>query len=290
MFNNIYIYRSGGMGDVLWLEPVLQQLSIQHKKVYLYTNFYELFENYPIKNVIVKKIPSGFFRIFLKLLNFFSTKKKYHRLDGYCYEAFPKMHFLNAYQTYFNLVNTQKYPNIYLSDIEHSNKLINEQQYAVIHLEPNAQLNFRKVYGVNWNDVVANLDTLGMKTIVVGNKPEPIYGAQIFKGSIRELIQVIKNAEIFIGVDSGPSHIAASLKVKSLIFFGAVNPNYRHFAKFFNGLFLQQPCEFAGCYHEVISSAGQSCKLVGDQGIPKCCKHSTESIIYSIKQLLHKHI
>lgn len=286
MFSNIYIYRSGGMGDVLWLEPVLQQLSSRYKKVYLYTNFYELFENYPNKNVIVKKIPSGFFRIFLKLLNFFSSKKKYHRLDGYCYEAFPKMHFLNAYQTYFNLANTQQYPKIYLSSTEKTSKLFNEQQYAIIHLEPNAQLNFRKVYGIDWNLVVSDLHNQGIQTIIVGNNPELIEGARIFKGSIRALIQVVKNAKIFIGVDSGPSHIAASLQVPSLIFFGAVNPKFRHFENVFNGVFLQQPCEFAGCYHEVISSSGQICKLVGNIGIPKCCVFTNENIIQSINKLL----
>ena len=278
------------MGDVLWLEPVLPQLSKQYKKVYLYTNFYELYDNYPIKNVVVKKIPSGFCRIFLKLLNIFFKEKKYHRLDGYCYEAFPKMHILNAYQTYFNLGKTQQYPKLYLAEQEKNSRLLSEQEYAIIHLEPNAQLNFRKVYGINWNDIVLALQNRGIKTVLVGNNPEPIEGANIFKGSLRELIQVIKNAKFFIGVDSGPSHIAASLEVPSLIFFGAVNPLYRHYAKLFKGAFLQQPCEFAGCYHEVISSSGQTCKLVGDSGIPKCCVHTTEGVVNSIDQLLKKYI
>lgn len=278
------------MGDVLWLEPVLQQLSKRYNKVYLYTNFYELYENYQIKNVIVKKIPSGTFRIFLKLLNFFSAKKKYHRLDGYCYEAFPKMHILNAYQTYFNVELTQEYPKIYLSTAEKTHRLINAVKYAAIHLEPNAKLNFRKVYGVEWEQIISHLKTLGIETIIVGHNPESIEGANVFKGSLRELIQVVKDAKLFIGVDSGPSHIAASLQVPSLVFFGAVNPLYRHFVTLFKGAFLQQPCEFAGCYHEVVSSAGQTCKLVGDTGIPKCCVHTTEGIINSINQLLKKYI
>ena len=137
------------MGDVLWLEPLLQQLSKKYRKVYLYTNFYELFENYHIKNVVIKKIPSGSFRIYLKMLNLFSSTKKYHRLDGYCYEAFPKMHILGAYQTYFNVDKTQQYPKLFLSDIEQSKKFI-DGKYIVLHLEPNAKLNFRKVYGVDW--------------------------------------------------------------------------------------------------------------------------------------------
>lgn len=288
MLNNVYIYRSGGMGDVLWLEPILQQLSKEYKKVYLYTNFYELFENYPIKNVFVKKIPSGSIRILLKLLNLFSSKKKYHRLDGYCYEAFPKMHILNAYQTYFKVETTQVYPQLHLSSSENKSHLIEPKQYAVIHLEPNAQLNFRKVYGINWQSVAIYLQTIGLNVVVVGHNPEVIENTTIFKGSLRELIQVIKNSKIFIGVDSGPSHIAASLSVPSLIFFGAVNPQYRHFVQIFKGAFLQQACEYAGCYHEVVSGTGQACKLVGSDGIPKCCLHTDSDILNSINQLIKK--
>ncbi|MBX2931636.1 MAG: hypothetical protein KF781_06815 [Chitinophagaceae bacterium] len=289
MFNTLYIYRSGGMGDVLWLEPVIAELSKKYKRIYFYTDFSTLFENYPIKNVFVKPIPAGWFRAILKMINFFSTQKKYHRLDGYCYEAFPKIHFLHAYQNYFSLENKVVYPKLYLSEKEHEPIYDRNDKYAVLHLEPNAQLNYRKVYGVSWEEIVSYLAKNNIKTILVGTNPLPIEGAIIFKGSIRKLMTVIKYSLFFIGVDSGPSHIAASLQVPSIIFFGSVNPNYRHFTEIFKGFFLQQPCEYAGCYHEVISGKGQSCQLVGDAGIPKCCVNTTDNVISSINQLLKKY-
>lgn len=270
---------------MLWLEPVLRQLSKRYRKVYLYTHFFQLFENLPCSNVVVRKIPSGSFRILLKLLNFFSLQKKYHRLDGYCYEAFPKMHFLNAYQNYFGEKLTREYPKLYLSEIEKSKTLISGK-YVVLHLSASLNLNFRKVYGVNWNNIVAFFSGLNMKTIIVGHQEAAIDGAEVFNGSIRELMQVIKDASLFIGIDSGPSHIAASLRIPSLVFFGSVNPEYRHFKELFNGKFLQQYCEYAFCYHEVIGGAGQTCKLVGDGGVPKCCIHSDEIVLEAVKKIL----
>lgn len=274
------------MGDVLWLEPVLNELSKKNKKVFLYTNFYKLFNNYPNKNVVVKKIPYGLFRAYLKLLNLISIKKKYHRLDGYCYEAFPKMHILHAYQTYFSLPIENIYPKLFLSQKEKNDFLITSKNYVVFHLEPNAKLNFRKVYGINWEEIIVYLNSLKFDVIIVGTDVQEIVGAKIFKGNIRQLIQVIYNCKFFMGVDSGPSHIAASLQIPSIIFFGAVNPLYRHFDKIFKGEILQQPCEYAGCYHEVVGGAGQTCKLVGDSGIPKCSIHSNEILIEKINSVI----
>jgi ADP-heptose:LPS heptosyltransferase len=149
--------------------------------------------------------------------------------------------------------------------------------------------NYRKVYGVNWNQVIDYLHSKGFPVVITGNNPEPLNGAIQYKGSTRQLIQLIFHSTFFVGVDSGPSHIAASLKKPSLIFFGSVNPEYRHFPELFKGYFLQQPCEFAGCYHEVISGRGQSCRLVGDSGIPKCCLQTTENVKKYIDLLLENY-
>jgi len=68
----------------------------------------------------------------------------------------------------------------------------------------------------------------------------------------------------------------------ALIFFGAVNPDFRHFRQLFKGRFLQQDCEYAGCYHETTKPEGAVCRLVGHQGIPKCSLHSTEYVLRNI--------
>jgi ADP-heptose:LPS heptosyltransferase len=102
-------------------------------------------------------------------------------------------------------------------------------------------------------------------------------------------MQLINHCRLFIGLDSGPSHIAASLGKPSLIFFSSVNPAFRHFAENFHGVFLQQPCEFAGCYHEVTGGKGQPCRFVGDAGIPPCTVHTAESVINAIATFLEEY-
>ena len=283
-----YLYRSAGMGDVLWTEPLIKELAKGNKKVVLFTKFKELFENYPLKNVHIKEIPPGWYRAGLKFFNSISRGQVYHKLDG-IYEARPKMHMLHAYQQYFSLPQTNEYPVIYLGEKERSPINDLPGNYVVLHLDANVPYNYRKVYGVDWNDVIDYLHSKGFPVVVTGNSPEPLSAAIQYKGSIRQLIQLIFHSRFFVGVDSGPSHIAASLKKPSLIFFGSVNPMFRHFPELFKGYFLQQPCEFAGCYHEVISGRGQSCRLVGDSGIPKCCLQTTENVKKYIDRLLENY-
>ncbi|HEY2720997.1 MAG TPA: glycosyltransferase family 9 protein [Chitinophagaceae bacterium] len=286
-FSTKYLYRSAGIGDVLWTEPILKELAKTNKKVVLFTQFKELFNNYPLTNVRVRNIPPGWKRSLLKLMNLLSNRQTYHKLDG-IYEARPKMHILHAYQQYFSLPVKDEYPVLYLDTEEKKPIEGLPKDYVVLHLDANVPLNYRKIYGVDWNEVVSYLRSKNLPVVLTGNYHEPLRDAILFKGSIRQLIQLISNCRFFIGVDSGPSHIAASLHKPSLIFFGSVNPEFRHFPGLFKGYFLQQPCEYAGCYHEVISGRGQPCRLVGDEGIPKCSVHTTEYVTRYIDLLMEK--
>jgi ADP-heptose:LPS heptosyltransferase len=275
------------MGDVLWTEPLLKELALRNKKIVLFTGFTELFNNYPLKNVSIKKIPPGWRRAILKIINAVTANQAYHKLDG-VYEARPKMHMLHAYQDYFSLPRKNEYPVLYLNENEKKPIKSLPNNYVVLHLDANVPYNYRKVFGINWEQVVDYLNSQNFSVVVTGDDPKPLAGATVFKGSVRQLIQLIYNSRFFIGVDSGPSHIAASLKKPSLIFFGSVNPLFRHFPELFKGFFLQQPCEYAGCYHEVISGRGQSCRLVGDEGIPKCCLQTTDNVKTHIDLLVKK--
>lgn len=288
-FHTKYLYRSAGMGDVLWTEPLIKALAARNKRVVLFTHFADLFNNYPLPNVVIKKIPTGWRRTLLKVFNFLSNNQTYYKLDG-VYEASPKMHMLHAYQRYFSLPEKNEYPVLYLNENEKTPIKGIPRNYVVLHLDPKSPLNYRKIYGVDWEKIVVWLQSQNLSVVITGNNPEPLKGTTVFNGSLRQLVQLIYNCRFFIGVDSGPSHIAASLKKPALIFFGSVNPLFRHFPELFSGFILQQPCEYAGCYHEVISGKGQSCKLVGDEGIPKCCLHTTETIKEQIDLLLQKYL
>jgi len=284
-----YVIRKRAMGDVLWIEPVIRKLAFQYKRLTVITKFNELFYNFPYTNVIFKSDLNFFEKIISRVEYFFNTKILFINLDN-AYEQDCENHFLHAYQRKAGLPETNEYPKIYLSEIEKIIPFFKSDRYVILHIESFSTKNYRQVYGIDWNEIVRYLKEKGYEVVLVGKNIEKIDGAISFKTSIREMINLIYHAEFFIGLDSGPSHLAVCLKKAALIFFGAVNPLYRHFPELFDGFFLQQPCEFANCYHKKNDKKEPSCKLVGDDGIPKCSVHSNEYVKGKIDLLLKKYV
>lgn len=289
----IYLIRKRALGDVLWIEPVIRQLATRYKKVIVHTKHNDLFLNYPLPNVVFKEKPGLFEKIWWKLESIFNTSFFCISLEM-AYEKRPKMHFLNAYQQQAGLPATREYPQLHLSQEELKKDLVPAgKRYAVLHIESFSNKNYRKVYGVDWNNVAQYLMEKGFTVVQLGKDPAPLKGVQHVRTSIREMMVVIKKSSLFIGIDSGPSHIAACLGTPSLLFFGAINPAFRHFPELLKGHILQQACEYAGCYHETNKKEEVDCRLVGNSGIPKCSLHTTgyvrEHIDSIIKEYLHDH-
>jgi hypothetical protein len=275
------------LGDVLWVEPVIRQLAARFKKVVVYTKYPELFLHYPLSNVRFTSKLRLWEKVMWTLYKAAPVTGTFIDLE-HAYEKNPRIHFLSAYQEAAGLPLTREYPRFYLSHEESAFRPpeASNSPYVVIHLESMTDRNYRKVYGVDWRQIVSALRSKGYRVLLLGKDPMPIEDATILKTGIREMIPVIKNAALFIGIDSGPSHLAAALGTPALIFFGAVNPDYRHFRDLLKGRILQQPCEFQWWYHEANAKTGWSCRLVGDEGIPKCAVHTTEYVLKNIDLLI----
>jgi hypothetical protein len=271
----VYLVRKRAIGDVLWIEPLIRQLALRAKKVVVYTKYPELFLNYPLTNVRFTNRLSTIEKAIWALQKAFGFWHIFIDLDG-------------AYEQAAGLPCTREYPRLYLSEEERAFRPAEagDGKYIVLHLESLTDRNYRKVYGIDWEKVVAAHKQKGYTTILIGKSPERIPGAIVVRTSVREMMGVIRNAAFFIGIDSGPSHLAAALGVPALIFFGAVNSDFRHFKDLLKGRILQQPCEHFGWYHEANAETGWSCRLVGDEGIPKCSMHSTEYVLNNIDLLL----
>ena len=282
----VYLIRKRALGDVLWTEPLIRQLAARSKKVIVYTKHPELFQHYPLPNVRFVNHLSKLEKVLAGLDQFLTFPRFFISLDR-AYEKNPKTHVLYAYQQKAGLPITHEYPRLYLSpeELAFRHSEVGQRKYVVLHLESLAERNYRKVYGVNWEKIVSALTEKGFAVVQVGKEPLLIPGTIHAKTSVREMIGMISGATFFIGIDSGPSHMAASLGVPSLIFFGAVNPDFRHFRDLFKGRFLQQFCEFAGCYHESNLSK-PVCLLVGNAGISKCSLHTTEYVLNNIDLLI----
>ncbi len=281
-----YIIRKRALGDVLWIEPIIRALSAQYKSLVVYTKYNDLFENYPFKNVIFKHKLSFFEKCLVALEKKMHTNYLSINLEG-AYEKHPLIHFLNAYQLEAGLPQTREYPKIYLSEAEKTLKKFNHQ-YVVLHLESFSDRSYRQIYGIDWNEVVTYLKTQGSTVVQIGLKGAKLEGTTYTSTSIRELISLIYHSSLFIGIDSGPSHIAASLGVNTITFFGAINPLLRHFPELLNGVMMKQPCETFNCHHGGYDTSFLTCQALNDSGVPACCMYKTEDVILKIEELLKR--
>jgi hypothetical protein len=284
-----YIIRKRALGDVLWVEPLIGKLLIRCSRVVVVSDYTTLFENYPKQNVIFKQN----LNFFEKLLYFFDKTFRINLVFinlNDAYEKFPKMHMLLAYFIVGKVNGKIEYPKLYLSKEELTAKKVSEKKYVVLHLEVYTnEFNYRNVYGINWEQVADHLHQKGYEVVQIGNKVNQVNGIRFIETTIREMVTLIHNACFFIGLDSGPSQIAASLGIPSIICFGSVNPLYRQRMDIFRGIILQQPCEYAHCYHERFNMVRRTCVLFGQEGIPKCSLHTSNIVNETIDNLISKY-
>lgn len=282
-----YIIRKGALGDVLWLEPMLGKLLKRTNRIVVITAYPELFDNYPSHKVSFQKHKP----LFLPFLQFLQSiiRSNFFVIDlTNSYESNQKTHILSGYYLKAGLNYEIETPNLYLNDVELNSSIISNQKYVVLHIA-NYDMNFKfkNIYGINWAKIVTHLKQLNYNVVQIGGKDViPINGASYLSTTIREMISIIKKASFFIGSDSGPSHIASSLQIPSIIFFGAINPKYIHRIDIFKGLFIKMPCEYANCYHEKWNQAKKVCIITKENEIPKCCIYNDSILIESINKLL----
>lgn len=276
----IVIKRMGAMGDVIRLEPVMRYFHDTGNTVVLHTsnNFYNLFiyHDYKIHNI---NYVDG------RILK----NAKYFDLDM-SYENNPKVPHLISYfeacgvakEDYKGYLVKQKLSLGF--QINQYTKLF--KKYAILHIDDRKQPG-RNISGVDWDVVVYELKHNGYDVIQLGFQDKCINGALYMK-TINEnmLSYVIASADIFIGIDSGLSHIAAGFNIPSMIFFGSVDPDIIH-VDFSNIVIMtnhdeKNPiCEKPYCWHSVIGCEGVPCYI--DENNPPCSKYSTKQIVNFIK-------
>lgn len=271
----IVLKRTGAMGDIVAMEPVISTFFELNYQVYLDVpeTCYELYFNYVYP---VKHISSMDNRINAKVID----------LDM-AYEVMPyKNHIRAYYEMCFGyeyginipLRNPRLYP-----DATPETKLFGK--YVILNIDQR-ETPHRNVFGVNWKQIVSQLKISGYDVIQVGRTIE-YTGALVMNCPSTNFLQyVIAGADGFIGVDSGPANIAVAHNVPSVIIFGSVNPHIIYPVMRENMEFITQQCPIGkdGCWHEKPSVSGQPCEV--DKNMPPCCLHDTAEIIDSFFRVL----
>ena len=275
----VVIKRTAAMGDVIMVEPVLHYFHKNGYRVVLDTpeNFYMLFINHYFPVHHLKQIDG-------RLL---PTAERYN-LDM-AYEAFPEQNRLKSYYQFCGIKDGEmRNPKLSVGfPIMETTKLF--QKSCIIHLEGIRQSG-RGVFGVDWENVVASLQSRGYSVFQVGKRNVPLIKNAIYLNTQNEnfLCYAVGSADLFIGIDSGVSHIASAFNVPSILFFGNTNPEIVH-VELSNKVILTNHsvdnpiCIKPFCWHQQIGVESEPCYI--DAQLPPCAKYTTSQVLNAINEI-----
>lgn len=278
----VRIKRTAAMGDVIMVEPVLEHFHKKGYKVVLDTlnQFHLLFIHHHYKIYRPQEIDKRVWE---------DAEYESYNLDM-SYESKPDVLRLKTYYEFCGVHDGElKNPKLSLSfALDQKTKLF--PKYCIIHLE-NKEQKARNVRGVDWNWVVAELKMKGYFVVQVGmDESVTINGATKIKTlSENFLCYVIGGADLFIGIDSGPAHIASGFDVPSIIFFGNVNPKIAY-PDLSNKYVItnhekESPvCDKPYCWHSIVNgTTGAKCYIDNDN--PPCATYKTEELVKAITNM-----
>ncbi len=269
----VVIKRTAAMGDVISVEPVLEHFYRNGYRVVLDTllEFEQLFHQH--------YFPIEFFR------NFDKSRIPYRLINlDMSYESKPQQLHLKTYYEFAGVEDgVIRNPKLNLFHNTRTDIKLFER-YCILHID-NREQPHRNIYGVNWEVVVFKLQSLGYTVLQVGkDRTCDIKGAiRINTPSTQFLMWVVASSDLFIGIDSGISHIASGFNIPSIIFFGSVNPEHIH-PDLKNKIIIRNKgvCDTPHCWSNVIGTTGQDCYV--EKHKPPCVQFKTEQIIDAIEK------
>jgi len=235
----------GDLGDMVASEPILARLNQKFGNTHITwiasKKHFPLFENHPLVDLLIdqkytllsyllqKSNPfhhyfnlhlSGF-RIDKKTgISISNTKADALGIDLSNY--YHQHNLLEIALKLCDLTHEDAQPRIYLNDIPYNVPF--EKPYWVIHTKSNA--GFRDWTDGNWCHLLTNIiETWKVNIIEIGHV-NPLHFAHenfislVGKTSLPETMKIMKGASFFIGLDSGPTHLANAFMLPGLILNG----------------------------------------------------------------------
>jgi len=235
----------GDLGDMVASEPVLSLLNQKFKDTHITwitsKKHFPLYEHHPLVDLLVdqkytllsyllqKSNPfhhyfnlhlSGFRKDELTGISISNTKADELGIDLSNY--YNHHNLLEIALKLCDLAVEDAQPRIYLDDISFKSPF--EKPYWVIHCKSNA--GFRDWTDENWQHLVTQLiETWNVKIVEIGHVNPLNFSHENFislvgKTSLPETMKILKGASFFIGLDSGPTHLANAFLLPGLILNG----------------------------------------------------------------------
>jgi len=110
--------------------------------------------------------------------------------------------------------------------------------------------------GRNWhvdkfNQIGRRLKNLDYNIVCVGDQEDNCIECDVDlrnKTNVWELATLIKNAKLFVGIDSFPMHVSQAVKTHGVCFFGSVKPELRIIGSYIKGV-IAKNLDCLGCHH-----------------------------------------
>ena len=245
--NTILIKRTHAHGDALVATGVCAALKKQYPdvKIIFSTIHSDVIENNPYIDEFVEigKINSEKYDLFYNL--------------DLSYEWRPKVNILKTYAEFCGVKKEDC--EIYLPEEPVQGMIEN---YIVIHA---GKTNWagRDWPSENFYKLSELFRSMGEKVVCVGKYTEDDIPCDVDlrgKISIPQMHWVLKNAKLFVGIDSFPMHVAQVAKTQGIAFFGCVTPELRLFSPNMTGITAKN-LSCLGCHHlkQAPSTATTTC-------------------------------
>jgi len=265
----IVFRRKGAMGDVCGIAPVLEHFYKLGHPIVLDSDHYLLFG-----------------RHFFPVIDYrqFDHERVRHRVISLdmSYEMKPQQLHLKSYFEMCGVKDFKLTRPLLKYEYQESTRLFKDK-YIVIHVDERNEPH-RNVRGVDWYIIASHLERLGYTVIQISQNSKVKVGVQFNAVNIPFLMWLISGCHAFIGIDSGPSHIAVAFNKKCILAFGSVDPKIIH--PDLTGIIALSamcPINESGCWHLEPGTTGRLCPI--SENNPPCTQLSTEIIMDAIKQM-----
>ncbi len=236
----ITVRRTGALGDVLCVTPVLARLRRDHPAVKIVVE-----TAYPIA------VAHGPWMDAQRSANGKSMNEDiYYSLD-LVYEASPKIHVVDAYL--WHIFGEEMEPETKSLVFEGAGTWRKAEDICVIHAA--RSWSSRTFSNAFWDAVAAQVRTLGLKPVFVGGAGD--YGGPLWatnsltKLHLRQVASLIDGAAVFIGSDSSLIHLAGTTDTPIVGLYTSVRAKYRmpyrHGELGWHMVGLEPPIDCRGC-------------------------------------------
>lgn len=214
MKSNILISRTGSNGDVLVASAIIPAIREKHPghPIYFATGCPQTLMHNPHIDYLVS--PEAMLEDF----------EIHYKLDN-VYENKPNVNILQAYADVAE-VDVKKCKMYMMCERVDMPLFTN---YVVIHAGVTAWAG-RNWIAERWSEVALKLHNTGYQIICVGDGHDRFVPCDVDvrkKTTVNQLATIIRDAKLFIGIDSLPFHIAQAVNTPGVVFFGSIKPETR---------------------------------------------------------------